>query len=259
MGERLNIQGLDIGYKTATSSTKVVEKLSFEVAAGEIVSIIGRNGSGKTTLLKTIAQLTAALKGSITFGKTSLIELSPKKRARLLSYVGSVPQIPSLLKVKDLLAINRNPYTNWLGKMEKFDRAVIEQISQQLDLEDWLEKPLAKLSEGQKQRCFIAAALTQDTPILLMDEPSAFLDLDHKAKIFKLLKEIAHQENKIVILSTHDLNPALQISDQVMLLHQQKGIYGRPKDLVEQRVFENIFQQKWVGFDPDSMEFSICV
>ena len=255
----LSINDLDIGYFSARAQTEVAQKLTFQAEAGTLISIIGRNGSGKTTLLKTIAQLLPPLRGTVQWGPSELQKLSPQKRAQLLSFVGQIPAIPPQLKLKDLLALSRNPHTNWLGKLQPTDRQQIEKVAHRLDLSAWLDKPLTELSAGQKQRCLIAGALVQDTPIILLDEPSAFLDLDHKASIFKLLKNIAHDHKKVVFLSTHDLNPALQISDKVLLLNQGKGTFGSPRELVSQRVFENIFHQKWVGFDPDLMQFSICV
>lgn len=259
MEQRLRIQELDIGYTTGGKPYSVVPNLSFEVESGTLISIIGRNGSGKTTLLKSIAQLLAPLQGKIYWNQSELKPLSTQAKAKLISYVGQIPNIPPHLKLQDLLALSRNPYTNWLGNLDHSDRNQIQMVAEQLDLIPWLDRPLMELSAGQKQRCLIAAALVQDTPILLLDEPSAFLDLDHKASIFKLLQAIAHEQNKIVILSTHDLNPALQISDKILLLDQGQGTFGSVQELIKQKVFENIFHQKWVGFDPKLMQFSICV
>lgn len=259
MEQRLRIQDLHIGYTTGGKPYSVVPNLSFEVESGTLISIIGRNGSGKTTLLKSIAQLLAPLQGKIYWNEDEVNILSTQAKAKLISYVGQIPNIPPHLKLQDLLALSRNPYTNWLGNLDHSDRNQIQMVAEQLDLIPWLDRPLMELSAGQKQRCLIAAALVQDTPILLLDEPSAFLDLDHKASIFKLLQAIAHEQNKIVMLSTHDLNPALQISDKILLLDQGLGTFGSVQELIKQKVFENIFHQKWVGFDPKLMQFSICV
>ena len=259
MEQRLRIENLHIGYTTGGNTHTVIPNLSFEVESGTLISIIGRNGSGKTTLLQSIAQLLAVLQGKIYWNDTDLKPLSTQAKAKLISFVGQIPNIPAHLKLQDLLALSRNPYTNWLGNLEQSDRSQIQIVADRLDLIPWLDRPLVELSAGQKQRCLIAAALVQDTPILLLDEPSAFLDLDHKASIFKLLQEIAHKHNKIVMLSTHDLNPALQISDKILLLDKGQGTFGSVQELVRQKIFENIFHQKWVGFDPDLMQFSICV
>ena len=175
MEQRLRIQDLHIGYTTGGKPYSVVPNLSFEVESGTLISIIGRNGSGKTTLLKSIAQLLAPLQGKIYWNEDEVNIISTQAKAKLISYVGQIPNIPPHLKLQDLLALSRNPYTNWLGNLDHSDRIQIQMVADQLDLIPWLDRPLMELSAGQKQRCLIAAALVQDTPILLLDEPSAFL------------------------------------------------------------------------------------
>lgn len=255
----LAIQDLTIGYQTGKRNTVVASQLHMKAHLGELISIIGRNGSGKTTLIKTLAQLLPALDGSIHWEEMSLEQISLQKKAQLISYVGQFSNIPLQLQVGDALALGRNPYTNWLGKLQTSDRLKIEEVAAQLDLTNWLNTPLHQLSSGQRQRCMIGLALVQDTPIILLDEPSVFLDLDHKAHIFGLLKTIAQQQQKLVLICTHDLNPALQISDRVMVLNQKKGHYGTPRELVDREILQHLFPQEWVGFDPRSLQFSICV
>ena len=197
---------LTTGYEQRLLTHKV--DMAFE--AGRFTALIGRNGTGKSTLLKTIAALCRPLSGRVEINGKDMTSLSRRETALSISFVSTEEVRIADLKVYDVVALGRAPHTNWTGRMTQHDHKQVKESLELVGMELFADKCIANLSDGERQRVMIARALAQDTPIILLDEPTAFLDLPNKYEIFMLLRRLAEQEGKCVICSTHDLDIALK-------------------------------------------------
>ncbi len=229
----IDLARLEIGFTGAKGRAQsLAGPIDTTAYGGELIAVMGRNGSGKSTLLRTIAGLMKELKGEIYVKHRRLSAYSRKELARTMGYVSTeVVRVPGLT-VENLVALGRYPHTNWLGKLTPSDRAVIERALDLTSLGAMRGRDLDELSDGERQRAMIARTLAQDSQILLLDEPTAFLDLSHRYEIIDLLGSLAGELGKTVIYSTHDLQIALQQADRIWLIHNWKLLEGAPEDLV---------------------------
>jgi iron complex transport system ATP-binding protein len=236
------MQGLAVGYGGVPP---LLHNLDAELAPGWLVCLLGRNGSGKSTLLRTLGGLLPPLSGTVRIHHRHLSEFSHSQLARHLAMV--LPERPAveLLRVRDLVALGRYPYTDWSGRLRPKDVAVVEQAMRQTGIETLAERSLATLSDGECQRAMIARALSQEPEILLLDEPTAHLDLPGRIEILHLLRRLAGEsgagEGRTILLSTHDLDLALRLADRFWLLdagHLQQGV---PEDLLLNGALGSVF------------------
>ena len=208
---------LTIGYRVQNTEYKVQTDLDFSLQAGEMVCMLGPNGCGKSTLLRTLAGLQPALSGEFTHCDAKNIALVLTERLSMENTT-----------VYDVVAMGRHPYTSFLGRLTSIDEQIIEEALQQVGFERSVDVTQQSAfnahSDGEKQRILIAKALAQQTPIILLDEPTAHLDLPHRILILRLLRQLAHEQNKTVLISTHELNLALALSDRILLMTPGKGI-----------------------------------
>ena len=208
---------LTIGYRVQNTEYKVQTDLDFSLQAGEMVCMLGPNGCGKSTLLRTLAGLQPALSGEFTHCDAKNIALVLTERLSMENTT-----------VHDVVAMGRHPYTSFLGRLTSIDEQIIEEALQQVGFERSVDVTQQSAfnahSDGEKQRILIAKALAQQTPIILLDEPTAHLDLPHRILILRLLRQLAHEQNKTVLISTHELDLALALSDRILLMTPGKGI-----------------------------------
>ena len=212
---------LSIGYRTASGGEHIVQTdLTFSLNAGEMVCMLGPNGCGKSTLLRTLAGLQPALSGEYTHSDAKNIALVLTERLSMDNTT-----------VHDVVAMGRYPYTSFLGGLSKEDEVIIEEALRQVGFAISTSRDLDVSntffnahSDGEKQRILIAKALAQQTPIILLDEPTAHLDLPHRILILRLLRNLAHEQGKTVLISTHELDLALALSDRILLMTPGKGI-----------------------------------
>lgn len=231
----LQTSNLHVGFKTRKQSRALFEPLSINLAIGELVCFMGSNGIGKTTLLKTLAGIHAPISGTITRSYSAAIVLTDKISG-------------SLMTVRDLVTYGRYPHLNWWLTLHDRDRELIDDAIRQVHLESIADKQLSQLSDGQLQMAMIAKALAQDANILLLDEPTAHLDLNNRVEIMNLLRLLARETNKTILVATHELDLALQTADKIWLATpEQKIVTGIPEDLVLSGTFDQVFQLK--GFD----------
>lgn len=195
----------------------LIKGVQADFSCGELVSLIGRNGSGKSTLLRVLAGLNDNYSGEIIVDGDSQLLRSPE-RARTIAFVNtSRIRIPNM-RCADIVALGRSPYTNWIGKMQPEDEKIVRESLATIGMADYAERTLDTMSDGECQRVMIARALAQDTPIILLDEPTSFLDLPNRYSLMQLLADLAHNSNKFIMLSTHELDIALQCSDRIALI-----------------------------------------
>ena len=216
---------------------------------GELTALVGRNGTGKSTLLRTIAALARPQKGRITIGGNDSSELSMKEVASRIAFVSTEDVRVQNLHVWDVVSLGRAPYTTWVGRLTEEDTTKVRESLRLVGMESFAEASMDSLSDGERQRVMIARALAQDTPIILLDEPTAFLDLPNKYEICLLLKKLAHKEGKCILFSTHDLSIAIELCDTIAVIEGGQFHYGTAEMLIEEGVMQRIFNSAQIEFD----------
>lgn len=219
---------------------------------------MGPNGSGKSTLLRCVAGLEKSYQGNIFFDDCEVKDISPKKRAELISIVLTEMPADSTISVYSLLALGRYPYSGWLGRLSKSDEAALKHAIEVTGIRHLVNMTLSMLSDGERQLCMIARALAQETPFILLDEPTSFLDIPNKVKLMRFLKSLAVQEDKCIIMATHDLDLAIDMADSLWLLSPNGAFFsGTPEDLALNGMFEMVFGNQLWAFDMLKGKFSL--
>lgn len=216
---------------------------------GELTALIGRNGTGKSTLLRTIAALAKPQKGRITISGKDVASLTMREVAGKIAFVSTDEVRVENLHVRDVVALGRAPYTNWVGRLTEEDREKVEEALRLVGMDGFSEASMESLSDGERQRVMIARALAQDTPIILLDEPTAFLDLPNKYEICLLLRRLAHREGKCILFSTHDLSIAIELCDTIAMIEGGEFHYGTAEMLIESGELQRIFEHTQIEFD----------
>lgn len=217
---------------------------------GKMVALLGRNGTGKSTLLRAIAKLGEVSCGEIMVDGRNIVDVDIRSFARLVAFVNTERVDVEALSAYDLVAIGRSPYTDWMGRMTADDRAIIERAMQITGVEHLAQRMVDTLSDGECQRVMIARALAQDTPVILLDEPTAFLDLPNRYELCTLLSRLAHDEGKLVLFSTHELDIALSLADSIALVDTPDFVHMPTAELISSGRIEKLFDSQYVQFDP---------
>ena len=245
----LEAKALEIGYRGKGFKKSLTPPLNFALPPGSLSALVGINGSGKSTLLRTLSGMHTALSGEILLKGIPIRDMAPADRARNLSVVLTEPIASKNLSVDELVVLGRHPYTNWIGQLSAEDRQRVAHALEQMELEDIRQQPCHTLSDGQLQRALIARALSQDTPLMLLDEPTTHLDLYHKVKILKLLKEVTRMAGKTILFSTHEIDLAIQLCDHILILNEEVSEFGSPCNLIESGGFDTLFPADTIQFD----------
>jgi iron complex transport system ATP-binding protein len=253
----LETRHLAIGYAPKRQEPRVIaSQISVALHRGEFVCLLGPNGAGKSTLIRTLVGMQPALSGSVHLIGKVVSTLSAQQLAQLLSVVLTDRVQVGILSVRDLVALGRYPYTDWTGRLTREDDAIIDWAIRAAHAQDLARRNVGSLSDGERQKAMIARALAQQPEVMVLDEPTAFLDLPRRVEMMALLKDLAHKTNKAILLSTHDLDLALRSADRIWLLPQGGPLHvGAPEDLVLNGAFERAFESEGVHFDPDSGAF----
>jgi iron complex transport system ATP-binding protein len=244
MDRILVIENLCLGYNKL-----IYREINASANTNEIIAVIGPNGIGKSTLLKSIAGIQKYYSGTIRVLNKEIRSYSPNKLAEQLSFVPSLSTRAKNFSLFDMVATSCYNRTNWLGKISEQDYDFIYSTLKRVGLEGYAERDSSQLSDGEFQRAAIARSLVQDSKIILLDEPTAFLDIANKITITRLLKEIAVQENKTILFSTHDLHQALKICDKIWIMGHNRFFCGEPHSLIEKGAFDKIFKDSSLKFD----------
>jgi len=256
--QALNITNLTIGYASGTRKNIVASGLNAQINKGELICLLGSNGAGKSTLMRTICRFQPSFEGEITLMGKSIGNMGEKEISRLVSVVLTDRIVVPNATIGELVAYGRSPYTGIMGKITANDKKIIDKAIEQCGIAHKKNALLSSVSDGERQKAFIAKALAQDTPLILLDEPTAFLDLPARIEIIQLLRRITSQSGKSVLLSTHDLDLALQMADRLWLLHPEGPLTtGSPEDLLLQNSFQSLFQHKGIEFDTKTGLFRV--
>lgn len=259
MSPTLHTQQLTIGYRKPRHTDSIVARdISLSLQQGQLVCLLGPNGAGKSTLMRTIAGMQSPLEGRVMMGNDSMASLTPRQLATRLSLVLTDRPNIGLLNGYSLVSLGRHPYTNWTGRLSRYDKAVIRWAVDAVGASDLAERPVMELSDGQRQKLMIARALAQECDLILLDEPTAFLDLPRRAEIMQLLRHLAASLGRAILLSTHDLDLALRSADTLWLMANGQVQVGTPEDLVLSGAFEKAFIGEGVTFDRTTGAFEVA-
>ncbi|MFC3415552.1 ABC transporter ATP-binding protein [Algoriphagus hitonicola] len=243
-------EGLSLGYLKGKQRKVILEQLNFELKTKELTCLLGPNGVGKSTLVKAMMGQLIPFEGKLELKKKNVSEYAHDSRAKMLSVVLSEPHLPGNLTVEQLVSLGRTPYLKWYGALDTSDKAAVNRALEITQV-DYIRKELVnEISDGQRQKVLIARALAQDSPVMILDEPTAHLDLINRYEIMRLLQEIAHAESKAILVVTHDLEIALESADQFWLLSCGLPlITGKPEDLVISGQINQLYPSDRYEFD----------
>jgi len=253
----LSTSNLSIGFRTKKWVTTIAENLNLNLQEGKLIAIIGPNGIGKSTLLRTITGIQKPLSGTVSLNEKNIQELDVLTLAHNLSVVLTEKLPPSNLTVWELIALGRQPYTNWIGTLTDNDSAKINEAIELTQIGHLLSKKHYEISDGQLQIVLIARALAQDTPLIVLDEPTTHLDLLHKVVLFKLLKKLTQETGKCILFSTHDIDMAIQLSDEMIIMTPETVVQDQPCNLILKGSFNTLFKDEHIVFDSKKGKFVI--
>jgi len=253
----LETENLSIGYQSKKRQTVVASNISIALNKGELVALIGANGIGKSTLLRTLTRVQNAISGRIVLNHKELKGYDDLELSKVLSIVLTESIAVKNLTVFELVALGRQPYTNWIGTLSKSDLDIINNAISMTNINDLIQKKCFELSDGQLQKTMIARALAQDTSLIILDEPTTHLDMYHKAYVLKLLKKLANDTNKTILFSSHEIDLAIQLCDKMIVMTKDHILSDTPKNLIQQEVFNSLFPEDMIIFDKDSGAFRV--
>lgn len=240
---KLELYNLHIGYAEDAGRHIVAEALDASLPDGVMTCLVGANGVGKSTLMRTLSGFQPALRGEVCIDGRALAEYTPRELSERVGVVLTERESTPDLTVEEVVAIGRMPYTNFWGKLRTADRHAVDEAIGLVGIGALRHKKIGRVSDGERQKVMIAKALAQQTDIILLDEPTAFLDYGSKVSVMRLLRQLAHEQGKAILLSTHDLEIAFQTADEVWIL-QRDGLQTGTLDELEQRGAVSAFLAK---------------
>ena len=257
MRETVVLQDLSIGYTIKGGKKTVAHQLNATIRSGELTCLLGRNGVGKSTLLRTLSAFLPALDGDILLQGKPLTAYSDQELSQLIGVVLTEKPHVRNMTVDEMVAMGRTPYTGFWGVMSKDDKRIVDESIQLVGIDVLRHRLVQSLSDGERQKVMIAKALAQQTPIIYLDEPTAFLDYPSKVELLQLLRRLAHDEQKTIFLSTHDVEISLQLADTLWLMTSEQLYVGTPRQLADQIVLSTFIESDGITFDPHLLTIHI--
>lgn len=257
MTSLIRAKNLSIGYKIRRTMQKTIAAdLSLDLNAGDLICLVGPNGCGKSTLLRTITGLLPPLSGTVHLGGRDVRALTPLGRAKLVSIVLTNPVRAGQLSVYDVCGLGRYPYTGWMGSLTDEDRRQVELALDAVGITSFADRFLDELSDGERQKVMIARALAQDARLMILDEPTAYLDVPYRIEIMHILQNLARNEDRGILLSTHDLDLAMRTADRLWAISREGRFYcGAPEDLALDGVISEVFGIGGITYDAGCGQF----
>lgn len=249
----IELQHLTVGY----GDKAVLSDISQTLKAGQMVCLLGANGVGKSTILRTLAGFLPPLSGKVLINGRDLPSLSISERSKAVSVVLTERVEVPYMKVTDLVGMGRSPYTGFFGTLGKEDKDVVSEAIEMVGITALAERTIDTLSDGERQKALLAKALAQQTPIILLDEPTAFLDFHAKVSILRLMLRLVHETNKTIFLSTHDVEMAIQLSDALWIVQDGKIQAGTTESLTKSGTLQRFLQAEGISYDEEERTISI--
>ena len=254
----IRLRDLSIGYPDKHNTKRVAEHLNASIHSGELTCLLGTNGVGKSTLLRTLSAFQPPLGGTIDLLDRPLSTYDDRQLATVIGVVLTEKSDIRNMTVEELVGLGRSPYTGFWGTLKESDRRIVHEAIARVHIEPLTQRMVHTLSDGERQKVMIAKALAQETPIIFLDEPTAFLDFPSKVEVMQLLHNLTHTLQKTVFMSTHDLELALQIADKIWLMDRTNGIaIGTPEDLSLEGKLSSFFSRKGITYDTETGFFRI--
>ena len=254
----IRLRDLSIGYPDKHNTKRVAEHLNASIHSGELTCLLGTNGVGKSTLLRTLSAFQPPLGGNIDLLDRPLSTYDDRQLATVIGVVLTEKSDIRNMTVEELVGLGRSPYTGFWGTLKEGDRRIVHEAIARVRIEPLTQRMVHTLSDGERQKVMIAKALAQETPIIFLDEPTAFLDFPSKVEVMQLLHNLTHTLQKTVFMSTHDLELALQIADKIWLMDRTNGIaIGTPEDLSLEGKLSSFFSRKGITYDTETGFFRI--
>ena len=253
----LQASKISIGYTSKKVKNIIASNIDLSLEKGKLIALIGANGIGKSTLLRTITGIQKPISGTVVLNGKNIHELDALTLAQNLSVVLTEKLPTSNLTVWELIALGRQPYTNWIGKLTDNDIEKINEAIQLTQIGHLTSRKHYEISDGQLQIVLIARALAQDTPLIILDEPTTHLDLLHKVTLLKLLKKLTQETGKSILFSTHDIDMAIQLSDEMIIMTPENVVQNQPCNLILKGSFNTLFQDEHIVFDSEKGKFTI--
>ena len=251
----MSTRGLSIGYSAGKRKTILSRNLDLCIEASSVICLLGQNGIGKSTLIRTLSRMQPALDGDIFLEGESIYSVTQNELAKKIGLVLTERIPESNLTVYEMVALGRQPYTNWIGKMNQEDENLVSRALKGAQLEELADMRCDELSDGQLQRAMICRAVAQDTKLILLDEPTAHLDIQHKIETFQLLKKLAVELGRSILISTHEVQLATQMADVLWLMNAEGIVSGSPEDLINEGRINELFDRNTIHFDKETRQF----
>ena len=258
-GETIQLRGLGIGYQTKHGVKMVAEQINGTIRSGELTCLLGANGVGKSTLLRTLSAFQPKTTGEIIIEGRELSTYTDKELSRRIGVVLTEKPDVRNMTVRELVSLGRSPYTGFWGTYSKEDLQIVDEAISLVGIEALSRRMVHTLSDGERQKVMIAKALAQQTPVIYLDEPTAFLDYPSKVEVLQLLRRISRTAGKIIFLSTHDVELALQLADTIWLMSRGEEMsIGSPQQLAHEGVLGKFIQREGITFDPETLTIRIA-
>ena len=248
---------LAVGYRNGKQETVLLKDLNLALERGKLVALLGQNGAGKSTLLRALTCDERPIGGTIIADGKNLLDMSQKDRSRLIGLVSTERIQAGALTVTELVGLGRQPHTGFLGRLDDEDREIVRQSMTDAGIIAKADEYMASLSDGERQKAMIARALAQQTPIIILDEPTAFLDVASRIETMRLLQNLAHDRGKAVLLSSHDISQSLMLADELWLITTDRQVLtGTTQQLVDEGAMNRLFENREIHFNPQILDYS---
>lgn len=256
----IEIESLSTGYRVKNNISVVTRQIDATIYGGQLTCLLGPNGAGKSTLLRTLSAFLPPIAGHIRILGRSITDYSDKELSKVIGVVLTEKTDLRNMSVEDLIGLGRSPYTGFWGTLQADDREIVNRSIEMVGIESLKGRMVHTLSDGERQKVMIAKALAQETPIIFLDEPTAFLDYPSKVELMQLLRDLSRTTGKTIFLSTHDLELAIQIADTIWLMDKATGVAtGTPEKLATDGTLSRFFSRGNITFDIHNIDGSYCV
>jgi len=253
----LETNNLAVGYRNGKQQVTLLSGLNLSLERGKLVALLGQNGAGKSTLLRALTCDERPIDGTIEANGKNLLDMPQRERSRLLGLVSTERIQAGALTVTELVGLGRQPHTGFLGRLDEEDHAIVRQSMADAGIIGKANEYVASLSDGERQKAMIARALAQQTPIIILDEPTAFLDVASRIETMRLLQTLAHERDKAVLLSSHDISQSLMLADELWLITTDRQVItGTTQELIADGVMNRLFSNRDIHFNPTILDYS---